>query len=378
MKLNRACYFLDQNFAGDGEINQIIPSSEQFPLVAANLTDSYRRSKKWRSSGYFEFPGEKSLVIKEGAGPEVTITLPETSYSSRSDMLADLQASLNDHGSTTLTYTCSVNNVDKRTKIAATGVFSIISTNALSADLCHALGFTSAADYVGASEYISEARIIHSYEFLRIDLGVDGNPQALVLTGERNTKLNLSAAATVIIEANLTDNWAAPAFSQVVPFHDRTMVLFDENGLAPVPYRFWRIKIVDQDNPDGFIEFNKVYLGTMYSPIRGAATFPFSGSVDTRENQNTTEYGERFSTKRRKSDIFSVDWEHLTVTEKEYIMDIFERYGESKPLFMMFDGNGVFSSGPEFYTRMVYFTSPPYRLNNVKNFSLSTQFVEVP
>jgi hypothetical protein len=375
--MKRACYFLIQNFAEEAELNDSTVSSEEFPLVAANLFDPYKRSKKWRSAGYFEIPdSEKSIVVNEGGG-NITVSLTTLEFSSRAAFLAHVQQKLNDSVSTALTYTLSIDATTKKTRISASGNFSVISTHADS-DLCDFLGISRLVNLSGDDEYLADSIIIHTEESIVFDLGVDANPKAFILIGDRKDGLNLTENAIVKIQGNHFDSWASPAYEEELTV-GKSISLVREDGLDTSAYRFWRLLITDKANPYGYIEANKLYLGDAYSPARGAPRFPFGSEIENRSQFDQSEYGERFSVTRRNSEKFSLDWDNLTYEEKEKIVSIYEEFGNSQPLFMIFDGNGAFASSPSFYARYVYFDSQPRpSLTSPGLWGTPISFAEVP
>lgn len=373
--MNRACYFLTHSFAEASQLNGSAISSEVFPLVATNLFDQYKRSKKWRSAGYFKVP-EYSKIVLEESGTPITVTITENEFSTRTAFLDHVESCINDASS--LTYALSVDPITNKTLMASSAVFSIISTDPDS-NLCEYLGFSSAADLTGEDEYLADTVVIHTEEFFIFDLGVQAKPKAMVLIGERGKDLNLTSFAEVYIEANDSNVWDSPAYSEQIAIGKKAVSLARKEGLSDVGYRFWRIVIRDPGNPDGFIEFNKLYLGDTYSPEKGAVQFPFQGDLDEKSTIDESEYGERFSIERRMSERFSLDWDGLTYEENERIVSFFESLGRAKPLFMIYDGNGAFSANSNHYCRFVYFDgSPRYRLTSPGVFEMTTVFAEVP
>jgi len=66
---------------------------------------------------------------------------------------------------------------------------------------------------------------------------------------------NLTDTATITLEANPTDSWGSPAYSQAVTLLDLAYLYLNET------YRYWRIVIDDASNATGYLEIGLLYLG---------------------------------------------------------------------------------------------------------------------
>jgi hypothetical protein len=72
---------------------------------------------------------------------------------------------------------------------------------------------------------------------------------------------NLTSSATLTLEANATDSWGAPSYTNTIsPITDPIVEYIDQT------YRYFRIVVSDATNTDGFISIGKLYLGT-YSEV---------------------------------------------------------------------------------------------------------------
>ncbi|MBW2619285.1 MAG: hypothetical protein JRC92_10465 [Deltaproteobacteria bacterium] len=67
---------------------------------------------------------------------------------------------------------------------------------------------------------------------------------------------NLTSGATITLEANSTDSWVSPAYSQVLTWTEGHLVLSLDQT-----YRWWRLVIDDPTNPDGFLTAIVWHLG---------------------------------------------------------------------------------------------------------------------
>jgi hypothetical protein len=67
---------------------------------------------------------------------------------------------------------------------------------------------------------------------------------------------NLTSGATITLQANTTDAWSPPAYTQVITYGDPAVLYLSET------YQYWRVLIADASNPDTYLRIGKLYLGT--------------------------------------------------------------------------------------------------------------------
>ena len=88
-------------------------------------------------------------------------------------------------------------------------------------------------------------------EWLKIDAGSAITADSLALVGH-----NLTASATVHVQANAADAWGAPSLDVLLnPGDPLALVVFDSAS-----YRYWRVTFDDAANTSGFITIGRVYL----------------------------------------------------------------------------------------------------------------------
>lgn len=72
---------------------------------------------------------------------------------------------------------------------------------------------------------------------------------------------NLTAGATIKLEANTSDAWASPAFSETVTWKSGTI----SHNFTEQTYSFWSVYIDDPSNPNEFIQIGLTSLGKALS-----------------------------------------------------------------------------------------------------------------
>ena len=104
-----------------------------------------------------------------------------------------------------------------------------------------------------------------SAEWIKFDLGAAAKLTCFSLFG-----FNLTAAATVTLEANATDSWATPSYSQALTIAtdsdavvlERVVLFLDQT------YRWWRLTIADAANTDTYVQIGRIKAGEYYEPAR--------------------------------------------------------------------------------------------------------------
>lgn len=95
-------------------------------------------------------------------------------------------------------------------------------------------------------------------EHITIDLGQAAQAQALILADH-----NLTSGATATLMANTSDSWGAPAWSQALSVTTPHLVCFMDQT-----YRYWRLRLLDEDNPAGALMAGLLFLGPYFQPSR--------------------------------------------------------------------------------------------------------------
>lgn len=370
--------FLNYNLV-DSEIyaNRTV-SSEQSSFPIDNIESKIRRSKVWRSNGYFNVTSSNNTLIFRDAsgGPDIEATISEGEYTSISSFMTAVETALDAVGAAN--YTVSQNSflkfVISSDLSGGATAFELRMADAL--NTCEGLlGFDS-TNLSGSSSYISDYLRINTEEWILIDAGTPISVNSFALTGPRNRALKLSPNGTFTLQGSYTDAWNSPAFSQTIDYDDETLTLLDDTGFYSEPLRYWRFKFQDQ-NASGYIEVGSLFIGTYYAPERGRAQFPFSSTLEDNSTISYSEGGQSFSNIQEQTQSFHITWNALTKDEVEDLMLIYQEYGKAYPFFMSFDSSAVFSSSNNRLVKYVKFTSDPdYTLVAPNNFEMTMQFRE--
>lgn len=372
---------MNLNYVASDFLTSQTVSSALVAAPATNVYDKIRRSKVWRSAGNWDVTNaNKAMVIQEAAGVNQTVNIGVANYATDALFLAAIKAAL-ESGTSAATYTVVRDTTTLKIKITSNGsggaIFRLMCTSVsfTAADL---LGFSTGADRTGALTYTADSLRIHTSEWLRWDLGSAFSPEAFALIGTKKDGVRISSTATVTLQGNTTDVWTSPQYTQALTWDEDCIAQFDTAGLYNTGLRYWRLLIVDKDNPLGYVEISNVYLGEVFEPSIGAVQFPLDWQYVDYASTSRSEWGTGFADVRQVARQVSPKWYGLTVAEVEILEDFVELYGLAYPFWICLDPNEVFSSSQGRWVIMARFTSglPGFPLERPGLFSSSWQFTE--
>jgi len=343
-------------------------SSEQTPFPVTNAYNAQRRSKVWRSEGYFNITSSNNVIIFTEGGGDITATIAVAEYTSISDLQGAIGTALSAAG--VFTYSALQDNF--RFKIDSSGSFSLTKTSA-SFTASSILGYDTTADTALASSHTADFVRIHEEEWIKWDFGISTNPAAFILIGKRNDSIQISPSATIKLQGNETDVWSSPSYEATLTYDDESMAVFSDEGLHTEPLRYWRLLIIDVTNPNGFVEVGAFMLGDyLFSESRGKAQFPLNSAYIDRTETFFSEGGQSFSDIRDQSQEYGIEFAALQKADIEEFRNFFVKFGTGIPFFVSMDTDAVFSTAANRRIVFVKFASEPdWSLDSPDNFSLS-------
>jgi hypothetical protein len=346
--------YIDLDYLASADV-----SSEQAAFPATNAYNAQRRSKVWRSNGYFNVTSSNNTIIfrETNGGSDLTATIAVAEYTSLTAMCAAIKTALEAVGDSTYTVTNTLADGYKF-KIVSNGAggtadFDLMLTNA-GFTAASILGFATTTDLTSATlTRTADYLRINTSEWIEWDLGIATNPSSFALIGPRNEPLKFSPSATIKLQANHTDTWTTPPWETTLTYHDFSLFKTSDAGLADDDYRFWRVLIEDQ-NPNGYVEVGAFMLGEFFNPVRGRVQFPLDISQEDRTTVVFSEGGQSYSDIKPKTASYSIKWFGLQKADIEYIEDQWARYGKGVPFFASVDSTETFTTDAE---RRVIFCS---------------------
>lgn len=372
----------NDNYIDLDVISQLTFSSEQANFPLTNAFNLQRRSKVWRTNGYWDITASNNeIIFRETVAVDLTATIAVDEYTDSTSLFAAIKTALEAAGSSTYTVESDATTLKIKITSDGAGGGGIFEVDWPNSSMASVLGFNTSEEDTGLLTYTADLLRIHTEEWIQFDFGISNLPQAFCLIGARNAPIKISPSATIQLQGNETNNWSSPTADITLDYDDEVIFTANSDGLFPEALRYARLRIIDNDNVFGFVEVGALFLGTFFEGTRGKVQFPFQGKYVDRSNTVTSEGGQTFSDIREKTEEFSIDWFGLTISEKETIDSFFDDFGTSNPFFVEFDrdteSNLAFSSRVEKYVRYVKFQgAPTYALESPDVFSCSMNLIE--
>jgi len=366
--------YLDLNILANADY-----SSQQTAFPVTNAYNGNRRSKVWRSNGYYNVTAANSDIVFNDGGSNVTASIAIAEYVSTTTFMAAVDAALETVGLANYTVTQNGNLKFVFTSDLSGGAtaFELITTDAgfTAADL---LGLDDSVDKTGASSYISDVLRINTSEWILWDMGISTNPDSFFLIGPRNKPLKISPNAVITLQGNETNNFTTPSFSQVITYDDEVLALIADDGFnAMGGLRYWRVDFSDMTNPLGYIEIGAMNLSNFYSPTRGGAQFPMEGNLVDRTETVFSEGGQTFSDIKETTEGFSLTFAALNKQDKEDLVALFNKVGTGIPFFITLDSMAGYSTSVNRSIRYVKFKDEPnHTLVSPNNYTMQMKFEE--
>lgn len=172
-----------------------------------------------------------------------------------------------------------------------------------------------------------------SSEWIKFDLGSATNITCIGLFD-----FNFTSAATVTLEANATDAWGAPSYSQALT------IATDSDGnvikrlvyFLDQTYRWWRIAIADAGNADGYVEVGRVMGGAYWEPTRTVSEGVKVMYVDP-SNAGNADGRQRSVQQLTPFRRASVQFRFVDATQADKLRTVYDKVGRHTPIILALD-----------------------------------------
>lgn len=332
---------LDNNFIDLAILANTDVSSEQAAFPIENAYNKNRRSKVWRSAGYFNVTSSNNkIVFEEVDGVTLTATIIVGEYRSLTLICQAIKDALELVGANTYTIINSSATNFKFRFTSNGGFFELTSTD-VNFTAAGILGIDTSADLTGATTYDADVLRINTGEFIVWDMGLSSIPTCFALIGPKTSPLKISPSAVVRLQGNYTDNWTSPAFDLTLDYDSE--VICELDILNTTAYRYWRI-VFDDENANGFIEVGSFFLGTHFTFEKGGVILPLRNNQVDRSETMYSEGGQEFSDLKEKTSSWALTLNGMSEIEIEKLEKFFTNYGTSAPFFASLDDDLKYSS----------------------------------
>jgi hypothetical protein len=147
--------------------------------------------------------------------------------------------------------------------------------------------------------------------------------------------LRFTEGARFWLEANPTDEWSAPAFSQELGL-DRDNQVISLFLAEPEEYRFWSLRIEDPANPAFYVEVSKIILANSDRLTRT----PDTGFTVREEDLSTVEenaYGHRYGDLKPLRKSLAINYNVLDEADLLTLQEIYRSVGRVIPVVFALD-----------------------------------------
>lgn len=331
--------FMDNNFFALNSPS-ITVSSEVSGYEATNMKEQ-SRSKYWLPSGNFTITSSNNLLYVIGAS-DTTATIPAGNYATPELLATQIQTSLNAVDTLwTCTYDFSGGTYKFTIANSTTATLKLATTTNAAWDT---IGYDGALNRTGTSFVADESRI-HTDEFISLDFSAAIDGKFFALISPLDIEFPLSETATITLQAN-----NVPVLSSGNPLEEtltRTtggVFKFNETTYS---YRYWKVKIVDVDNPLGprGLKLSNMYIGDYITFTDRNVNNGFVQSINDLSTSIKSETGSYyFHSKNKYSSFTGVNLSYLDKADIDDLRSMFRKLGTTTPLFISIDPDVNISS----------------------------------
>lgn len=345
--------FLTTDFTSNTRLANFSASSEQSAFPSSNIQDPFR-SKVWRSSGHYDVDWSNyQFTINTGA--DIVVTLTRAIYTTETALATEIQTQLN---SVSSGFTVSYSTATNKFSITRSSAFSALWT--VSQNTASLLGFNPAVDDTGLLTYEADSRrIAYPAEWLKFDFGITRNPKAIILIDNLEEKIKIQPSITMKLQGAISDSWNSPEEISL-SYNSENITKINIDGLFSQPYRYNRLLIEDVNNPLGYQQIGKIYLGDVFelesSDVQRALE---EDTVDLSRTQRAIG-GEVYSDERPSYDVFSnIFIEYCNKNDVDTIKSIYDVHRTHTPFFVSIDSEAKATNDVSEWTKYVRFSRPP-------------------
>ena len=168
--------------------------------------------------------------------------------------------------------------------------------------------------------------------------------ESLTATGIFIANHNLTSSATITLEANATDVWTSPSYTNTIAYNADTIYeLF-----ATQTYRYWRLVISDATNPDGVLIFGGCFLGTYLTMLDTFSHVLTESTTDTTVISRSLS-GQVYTDNGYIFDSWDLNFPRVTLSGKTSIQ-AYKATNRKKPVYVMLDESSTSEFIPSYVT----------------------------
>jgi len=205
-----------------------------------------------------------------------------------------------------------------------------------------------------------------------IDLGWNAEIKFIGMVGPSDEIFGISPSASITIQANNINDFAAPPYELTTSPTYRGLYVFLHES-----YRYWKITIDDSQPTVNSIGY--FYMGDMTQLATRTINRGFSSEIVDQTRAIQALDGTLYFDEKPKFHTFSgLSLGYLSASDRATLEKVYFDNGRSTPMFFTLDPTGMLSSDLAEFTKLMYFQDPPkvgHEFNDL--FSMSFQLREV-
>ena len=149
---------------------------------------------------------------------------------------------------------------------------------------------------------------------------------------------NLTSSATVTLQANASNSWGSPSYSQALTMATNadSEVLERVVFFLSQTYRYWRVTLADAGNSDSYLQIGRIAAGTYYEAGRNIDQGFSIVTVDPSEGDRTPGR-QTFYRARKRFRRASVAFRLQDQTQTDKLSAVMDKVGNSKPIVLALD-----------------------------------------
>jgi hypothetical protein len=353
---NHRIRLAENNFMAKTPIANITVSSVLSGFPFSNCIGQ-TRSKLFKFSGNFIVDASNNKIyINDGADKIITLVNSSTAYSTGTLLATHIQTQLNASSTGwTVSYDTTLGTYRFRIQRNVAGTLRL---SQVGNSTWNILGYLSSVDVTGTSFYADVQRN-HTEESITIDLGLPVPMTFIALLGPLGSIFSISNTAVVTLQASNVNIFTSPPYSQTLSVSDKGVMRFLDD--ADTNYRYFKIKIVDQENPIGpQLPISYLYLGDYVTILSTNVANGFDKINLDPSSVSAAESGVLyFDTKQKYSQFNSMSVNVLSKADKDTLEKAYDSLGKTTPFFISLDPTNIITDTIFELTKLVVFNEMP-------------------
>jgi hypothetical protein len=301
----------------------------------------WRSKSGWNISASFN----DKLDFTEAGNARVA-TLAAGNYATGALLAAQIQTAMNAAPGHTNTYTVTYDGSTTKFTIArATGSDAVVLKFGDGANLATSvhldLGYTS-TNKSGDTTYTAENVAFKSREWVKTQLTVAAAGSFACAVNH-----NMSASGTATLQANASDAWTSPSFTQLLDVLATEPIGLRLKFFSAQTFAWWRLVLSDVQNSAQFTELGMFHVSGYVEPAIDFRT-PWEEERDELSTIGYADQGASYTDEKPSRLLWPLTWPALTAGEKVNFDNWLNFVKKGKPFFFAFEP----TSNPSF-TRYV-------------------------